>query len=135
MFEDVIFTGRIQRDQLGAAYGSADIFLFPSTTDTQGLVVNEAAGAGLPLILCDPDVSEVFIDGVTGFLSSANDPTKFAVAMETLASNAKMRANLGKAAQQRAAEFSEIGQMRKLEQLYKKSINEHTKVSFAGGQW
>lgn len=133
--EKTIFTGRIKRGELGVAYGSADVFLFPSTTDTQGLVVHEAAGAGLPLILCDADVSEVFIDQKTGLLAPADDPVAYAKAMEVLASDAKLRKQLGSAAQKKAAEFSERGQMQKLARLYQQCIDEHAKISFAGSKW
>lgn len=132
--EKVIFPGRIDREKLDMAYSSSDIFLFPSTTDTQGLVVHEAAGAHLPLILCDPEVSEVFIPGETGLLSTS-DPRDMAQQVVTLLDDAKLRKALGKNAKKRAAEFTEIGQMQKLEKLYQKWIVEHKKVHFAGTEW
>ncbi|MCB9823236.1 glycosyltransferase [Candidatus Nomurabacteria bacterium] len=130
----VIFPGRIPRLKLGVAYGSASIFLFPSTTDTQGLVVHEAAGAGLPLILCDQEVSEVFIKDETGLLSS-EDSEDMATQIQKLLDDEELSKKLGKAAQKRAAQFSEIGQMEQLEKLYKKIIDEHKKVRFAGIDW
>ncbi len=132
--EKILFPGRIEREKLDVAYGSSDIFLFPSTTDTQGLVVHEAAGAGLPLILCDPEVSEVFIAGETGLLST-NNARDMAKQITTLLDDAKLRKRLGENAKKRAAEFTEIGQMQKLEKLYQKCIDEHKKVHFAGIEW
>ena len=44
---DAIFTGYLAGDQLAIAYASADIFAFPSTTDTFGNVVLEAQASGL----------------------------------------------------------------------------------------
>ncbi len=132
--DKVIFPGRIQRDKLDLAYSSSYAFLFTSKTDTQGLVVNEAAGAGLPLVLCDSEVSEVFVENQTGLLSS-EDPKDVARQMITLIKNEKLAKKLGSNAKAKAAEFSEIGQMQKLEKLYEKCISEHKKVRFAGTDW
>lgn len=131
----VIFTGRIPREQLGAAYESADVFLFPSTTDTQGLVVHEAAGAGLPLVLCDSQVSEVFVDGQTGLLAPESDPKGFSEVMLQLAKDKKLRTKLGSEAHKRSAEFTERGQMEKIEKLYQKCVDEYKKLKFAGIDW
>lgn len=48
-----IFTGIITGQELGTAYASADLFLFPSTTDTFGNVVIEALASGLPVLVSD----------------------------------------------------------------------------------
>ena len=66
----VIFTGQIQnRRDIQIYYGSADLLVFPSTFDTNGLVVREAAACATPSILVeDSCASEGIIDGKTGFL-------------------------------------------------------------------
>jgi glycosyltransferase involved in cell wall biosynthesis len=48
-----IFTGILAGRELGIAYASADMFVFPSTTDTYGNVVVEAMAAGLPAAVSD----------------------------------------------------------------------------------
>ena len=48
-----IFTGILNGRELGVAYASADLFVFPSTTDTYGNVVVEAMAAGLPAAVSD----------------------------------------------------------------------------------
>jgi glycosyltransferase involved in cell wall biosynthesis len=48
-----IFTGILSGDELGRAYASADLFMFPSTTDTFGNVVIEAQASGLPVLVSD----------------------------------------------------------------------------------
>jgi glycosyltransferase involved in cell wall biosynthesis len=48
-----IFTGILSGRELGVAYASADLFIFPSTTDTYGNVVMEAMAAGLPAAVSD----------------------------------------------------------------------------------
>ena len=53
----VRFTGALARERLPDVYASADAFVFPSTTDTQGLVLAEALAAGLPVIAADSEAS------------------------------------------------------------------------------
>lgn len=132
--DKVVFTGRIKRSKLGIAYGSSDIFLFPSHTDTQGLVVHEAAGARLPLVLCDQAVSEVFIPDETGLFAKDNAEDMANVVVRLL-EDKSLRTRLGKNAAKKAAEFTELGQMQKLESLYEKCVSEHKKINFAGGEW
>lgn len=44
-----VFLGYRKGEELGAVYGSADLFVFPSRTDTFGIVVIEALASGLPV--------------------------------------------------------------------------------------
>ncbi len=46
----VIFTGELSRQQIVHCYASSDIFVFPSVSDTQGLVIGEAKAAGVPVV-------------------------------------------------------------------------------------
>ncbi len=48
-----IFTGPLHNRELSMAYASADLFVFPSTTDTYGNVVIEAMSSGLPVLVSD----------------------------------------------------------------------------------
>jgi len=48
-----IFTGPLHGQELSQAYASADLFVFPSTTDTYGNVVIEAMASGLPVLVSD----------------------------------------------------------------------------------
>jgi 1,2-diacylglycerol 3-alpha-glucosyltransferase/glucuronosyltransferase len=49
LYPDALFTGPRQGEALAEAYASADVFVFPSVTDTFGLVLLEALSAGLPV--------------------------------------------------------------------------------------
>ena len=46
---DVLFLGKLEGDALAAAYAGADVFVFPSRTDTFGLVLIEALASGTPV--------------------------------------------------------------------------------------
>jgi glycosyltransferase involved in cell wall biosynthesis len=48
-YPDVIFTGVAAGEELAASYASADVFVFPSRTDTFGMVILEAMASGVPV--------------------------------------------------------------------------------------
>ena len=62
----IILPGEQKRENLGAFYGMADVFAFPSQTDTQALVLHEAALAGLPIVSVDPGLRLVIEPGANG---------------------------------------------------------------------
>lgn len=72
--ERIIFTGGLSYDELPQIYSIADIFLFPSETDTFGMVVLEAQACGIPAIVSDyGGPKEIIIDSQTGFVARRND--------------------------------------------------------------
>jgi glycosyltransferase involved in cell wall biosynthesis len=65
-----LFTGYLAGELLQHGYASADLFVFPSATDTFGNVVLEAQASGLPVIVSDEGgPRELMIDGETGVVS------------------------------------------------------------------
>lgn len=68
--DEVIFTGPIRdREQLRVFYSMADLFFFPSTYDTCGIVVKEAAACDCPsLLLRDSCAAEGAIHKANGFI-------------------------------------------------------------------
>ena len=79
-----IFTGPIyDRDALRAWNTRGDLFLFPSTFDTNGLVVREAAACGLASVLIDGScAAEGITDGRNGFIIQENAESLAAKLME-----------------------------------------------------
>lgn len=72
--ERAVFTGLLKGEDLAAAYASADVFLFPSTTETLGMAMIEALASGLPVIAARGGAShEVVADGEDGFLYDPDD--------------------------------------------------------------
>jgi glycosyltransferase involved in cell wall biosynthesis len=68
---DVVFTGYLQGAPLAAAFASADLFVFPSRTETLGLVLLEAMAAGCPAIAPrSGGITDVIESGVNGYLFS-----------------------------------------------------------------
>jgi 1,2-diacylglycerol 3-alpha-glucosyltransferase len=64
--------GRVPHDDLAAYYAGADVFVFPSQTDTQALVLHEAALCGLPLVIVDPELNLVVDPGVNALVARPN---------------------------------------------------------------
>ncbi len=117
----VVTTGGLPREEALERYAYADIFAFPSMTDTQALVLNEAAYMRVPLIYSDPDLSLVAGDGTSGILAPPK-PEPFAEAIIKLAHNPALRQKMGEAAHKKAAEFTIDKQATKLETIYKRII-------------
>ncbi len=85
-------TGFLGRTKLDPLYQAADVFLFPSKTETQGLAVGEALAAGLPCVVVNAGgAPESVRDGTDGFLV-ADDPVPMAErTLEVLADPALRR--------------------------------------------
>jgi glycosyltransferase involved in cell wall biosynthesis len=80
---DFIFAGMQQGEALAAHYASADLFVFPSVTETFGNVVTEALASGLVTLAYDYAAPRRFIqDGENGFLASFDDHADFLAALD-----------------------------------------------------
>jgi len=67
--DHIIFTGKKEREILPNFYSASDLFVFPSKTDTFGMVVVEAQACGLPVLVSNEGgPQEVIKDGETGFI-------------------------------------------------------------------
>ncbi len=68
------FLGKLKNKELPQYYNAGDLFVFPSNTDTFGMVVLEAQACALPAIVSDQGgPKEILIDGITGFVAKSND--------------------------------------------------------------
>lgn len=71
--EQVIFTGHIAPEQLIDYYFAADIFVYASVTETQGLVLTEAKACGLPIVaVFGGGLADVVRNGLDGYLTPKN---------------------------------------------------------------
>jgi glycosyltransferase involved in cell wall biosynthesis len=83
---DVIFCGTQQGEELARSYASADVFLFPSETETFGNVTLEAMASGLVVVAFDYAAARMHItDGESGVLVPCGDSPTFVAAAENLA--------------------------------------------------
>lgn len=98
---EAVFAGYLAGEALATAYASADIFVFPSTTDTFGNVVLEAQAAGLPVVVSDlGGPKELVEDGVTGLITKAQDLPSFGEAIRALVADPARRRAMGQRARQ-----------------------------------
>jgi len=97
----VLFSEPIHdRSRIRAWYCRADLFLFPSTFDTNGLVVREAAACALASVLVEGScAAEDVTDGESGFLIEENGASMAAKLRELMAAPEAMR-RVGDCAQQ-----------------------------------
>src|SRR2546423_3774369 len=67
---EAFFTGYLRGTELATAYASADVFVFPSTTDTFGNVILEAQASGLPVVVSDSGgPKELVTDKANGLIT------------------------------------------------------------------
>lgn len=93
---NVTFTGAKHGEELAELYASADLFVFPSSTETFGNVVLEAMASGLPVVAAGAGGSkELVMPGVTGVLFQPHDPGSLAEEICRLASNSMLRTAMG----------------------------------------
>jgi glycosyltransferase involved in cell wall biosynthesis len=78
---DLVFTGMLQGTALAAHYASADLFLFPSLTDTFGNVTLEAMASGLAIVAYDVAAArQHLVDGHSACLARPQAPHRFGIA-------------------------------------------------------
>lgn len=82
---DAVFTGPLGRDAIAAVFASADIFVFPSETDTAGNVVLEAQASGLPVAVSDQGgPQENMQPDYSGLVCHGRDPGVWAACIAEL---------------------------------------------------
>lgn len=82
------FVGYLQGLELASAYASADAFIFPSRTETLGLVLLEAMAAGCPVVAArSGGIPDIVTDGVNGYLFDPEEPRGAIAATQNLLSS------------------------------------------------
>ncbi len=93
------FLGLLSGEELSRAYASADAFLFPSDSETLGMVILEAHAAGLPVVAADtPAARELVHDGIDGLRYDAKDTDALTGAVRRLAQDRQLRQAMATAA-------------------------------------
>lgn len=100
-YKNITFTGFVEGESLAQIYAAADIFFFPSATETFGNVVLEAQSSGLPVIAAKAGgVEQLISNGETGLLCAPHDVASFRAALISLLINPSQRTVLGQQARQ-----------------------------------
>ncbi|HMD56086.1 MAG TPA: glycosyltransferase [Solirubrobacteraceae bacterium] len=112
--ERATFLGWLAGEELARAYASADVFVFPSATDTFGQVVLEAQASGLPVVAVDRGGPCSLIEERTSGLLREPDPDALAQAVIELARSPLLHRRLSNAGIASAAERTWEASMRRL---------------------
>jgi glycosyltransferase involved in cell wall biosynthesis len=93
------FLGLLRGEDLSRAYASADAFLFPSDSETLGMVILEAHAAGLPVIAADtPAARELVHDGIDGLRYEPESSAALARAVRRIVGDRELRQAMAAAA-------------------------------------
>jgi glycosyltransferase involved in cell wall biosynthesis len=103
--ERVRLLGALARDELVPWYAAADVLVLPSRSEPWGMVLNEAAAAGLPLVATEAvgAAHDLIEPGGNGFRVPVDDQAALAEALRSLAADPELRAAFGR----RSRELSE----------------------------
>ncbi|HHW25800.1 MAG TPA: glycosyltransferase family 4 protein [Firmicutes bacterium] len=123
------FIGTVLPDKMPSVYAGADLFLFTSLTDTQGLVLVEAKAAGLPAVAVGAlGVNDMVEDGVDGYLCK-NDPGELAEKASSLLRDEKRLEEMSQNAKRNAQAFSREACAERLLRCYESVIRKGSAAS------
>ena len=122
----VQFIGYLDRKrELPGCYAAADVFVFASRTETQGLVLLEAMAAGLPVVALAEMGSVDILGPRRASLAPPPEPEAFGEAVGRLLGDASARQRLAADAPAYAAEWSDTEMAARLAWLYRDLLERH----------
>lgn len=117
------FVGYLRGKDLASAYASADAFIFPSRTETLGLVLLEAMAAGTPVIAArSGGIPDIVTDGINGYLFNPTDENGAIAATLNLFADPAGRQLLRENARQEAEKWGWAAATQQLRQYYQSVI-------------
>jgi glycosyltransferase involved in cell wall biosynthesis len=121
----VHFVGYLAGEQLASAYASADAFIFPSRTETLGLVLLEAMAAGCPVVAANSGgIPDIVTNGVNGFLFDPTDEQGAITATQKLLESKAEREQMRLNARAEAEKWGWAAATRQLQQFYTSILDE-----------
>ncbi|MEO0533829.1 MAG: glycosyltransferase family 1 protein [Cyanobacteria bacterium P01_A01_bin.123] len=114
------FVGYLGGEELASAYASGDAFIFPSRTETLGLVLLEAMAAGCPVVAANSGgIPDIVTDGQNGFMFDPQDEQGAIAATKRLLEVSAERETLRLNARTEAEKWGWNGATRQLQKFYR----------------
>ena len=125
LHQRVTFLGRIPYAEIGGYYRRAEVFALTSSTETQSLVLLEAAASGLPTVAARAlGAQEQVEDATTGFLTEPGNVDGFTAHIATLLADDDLRRRMGAAGRRLAERRSTTASAHALTEAYRAVIAE-----------
>ncbi|CAD0231130.1 Glycosyl transferase, group 1 [Planktothrix agardhii] len=126
------FVGYLRGKDLAAAYASADAFIFPSRTETLGLVLLEAMAAGTPVVAAmSGGIPDIVTDGVNGYLFDPRQEDGAITATQRLFANPQEREILRQNARLEAERWGWAAATQQLRSYYQGILSRYSLPSVA----
>jgi 1,2-diacylglycerol 3-alpha-glucosyltransferase len=126
--DEVILVGQVPPTEMATYFQAADIFVFSSLSETQGMVLLEAMAGGCPVVCVrSSGTDDVIQDGYNGY-KTGEDSAQWAEKVVFLLENQKQLKEMSRSAYAFAQNFSEEKIAERVEAFYKKSIVERIKI-------
>ncbi len=100
-----VFSGVLLGDDLAAAYASADLFIFPSTTETLGMVMIESLSSGLPVVAARTGAAHEVVSEGVGLLYEPGSEGGLVAAVSRILEDDALHESLSRAARATVAEY------------------------------
>lgn len=114
------FTDKQPKEIANRFFGVGDIFVFPSTTETQGIVIAEAMAAGVPAVAINKmGPTDIIQDGKDGYLVNLKID-EFTDKIKKLLEDENLRKKMGQEARKNVEQFSTKATAQKMEKLYER---------------
>ncbi|MEO8599147.1 MAG: glycosyltransferase, partial [bacterium] len=131
--ENVMFIGYLDRHtELNSCYRAADIFIFASRTETQGLVLLEAMAQGVPVVsTAELGTRDVLQEGLGVWIAQEN-LTDFSDKVVKMLSDAELRHELGDAGRDYAQTWSASKQAERMLLFYRDVLHRYALLESSG---
>jgi 1,2-diacylglycerol 3-alpha-glucosyltransferase len=128
--EKVIFCGLVKREEIKNYYAAADVFVYASKSETQGMIVSEAMYMKLPVVAVNSTgASSLMLNKANGFLVRENEE-EFCEAVLKLVENTDLRRRFGEASGKIAREnFTSEACADKMLRVYEEAVLRHSKIA------
>ncbi|MCA9364502.1 MAG: glycosyltransferase [Candidatus Moranbacteria bacterium] len=122
--KQVFFAGEVKREEMKHYYATADIFVYASKSETQGMVISEAMYMNVPVVAIKATgIVDLVEDGKTGLLLTSQENDEFEKAILKLIQNKELRKQYAQASGKSAREvFTAQAQGEKMLALYEQVI-------------